>query len=104
MSVGFGFSIGDFIKAIKLVSIVVDALRNNDDAGKQYHKLDSSYLVFKKRCCRSRLWSRDYLSNFIDFPCFLPLHPNETSRRPPNGFNVINSDLDLHFRIRWEQC
>jgi hypothetical protein len=39
MSVGFGFSAGDFITAIELVGTVVDALRPSGNAGAEYREL-----------------------------------------------------------------
>ena len=39
MSVGFGFSVGDFFAAISLVGTVIDALREAGDASKQFHGL-----------------------------------------------------------------
>ena len=39
MSVGFGFSVGDFINATKLVSTVIDSLRENGEAGKEFREL-----------------------------------------------------------------
>jgi hypothetical protein len=39
MSVGFGFSAGDFIAAIELVGTVVDALRSSGHAGAEYREL-----------------------------------------------------------------
>ncbi|KAF8853763.1 hypothetical protein BDZ45DRAFT_598034 [Acephala macrosclerotiorum] len=39
MSVGFGFSVGDFIAAIELVGTVVDALRTSGQAGSDYREL-----------------------------------------------------------------
>jgi histidinol dehydrogenase len=39
MSVGFGFSVGDFIAAIELVGNIVDALRESGEAGKRYREL-----------------------------------------------------------------
>jgi histidinol dehydrogenase len=39
MSVGFGFSVGDFIAALELVATVVDALRESGEASKQYRGL-----------------------------------------------------------------
>jgi hypothetical protein len=39
MSVGFGFSTGDFIAAIELVGIVIDALRESGDASTEYREL-----------------------------------------------------------------
>jgi hypothetical protein len=44
MSVGFGFSAGDFIAAIELVGTVVDALRSNGSAGAEYRELVSQLL------------------------------------------------------------
>jgi hypothetical protein len=39
MSVGFGFSVGDFIAAIELVGTVIDALRSSGAAGSEYREL-----------------------------------------------------------------
>ncbi|KAH7348566.1 hypothetical protein BKA65DRAFT_500844 [Rhexocercosporidium sp. MPI-PUGE-AT-0058] len=41
MSVGFGFSAGDFIAALTLVSNVVDALRDSGDSSTEYRELIS---------------------------------------------------------------
>ncbi|PVH82988.1 hypothetical protein DL98DRAFT_570192 [Cadophora sp. DSE1049] len=39
MSVGFGFSVGDFIAAIDLIGKVIDALRSSSEAGSEYREL-----------------------------------------------------------------
>jgi len=39
MSVGFGFSVGDFIAAIELVGTVIDALRSCSTASLEYREL-----------------------------------------------------------------
>ena len=39
MSVGFGFSVGDFIAALELVATVVDALRESGEASNRYREL-----------------------------------------------------------------
>ena len=39
MSVGFGFSIGDFIAALELVGTVIDALRESGQASTEYQEL-----------------------------------------------------------------
>jgi hypothetical protein len=39
MSVGFGFSVGDFIAALELVADVIDALRESGEASKRYREL-----------------------------------------------------------------
>ncbi len=39
MAVGFGFSAGDFIAALKLVSTVIDAVRDSGEAGNAYREL-----------------------------------------------------------------
>ena len=39
MSIGFGFSAGDFIAAINLVSTVIDALRESGDSTSEYCEL-----------------------------------------------------------------
>lgn len=41
MSVGFGFSAGDFIAALNLVHTVVDALRSSGDSSTEYRELIS---------------------------------------------------------------
>jgi hypothetical protein len=44
MSVGFGFSAGDFIAVIELVGTVVDALRSSGNAAAEYRELVSQLL------------------------------------------------------------
>jgi hypothetical protein len=44
MSVGFGFSVGDFITAIELVGTVIDALRSSSTASLEYRELISQLL------------------------------------------------------------
>ena len=39
MSEGFGFSVGDFVAALELVSTVIDALRENGEAGNEIREL-----------------------------------------------------------------
>jgi hypothetical protein len=39
MSVGFGFSAGDFIAALQLVGTVIDALRDSEDSSAEYRSL-----------------------------------------------------------------
>ena len=39
MSVGFGFSAGDFIAALELVTTVVNALRESGDSSTEYQSL-----------------------------------------------------------------
>lgn len=39
MSVGFGFSVGDFVAAIKLVGTVINALQRSGSAAKEYREL-----------------------------------------------------------------
>ena len=39
MSVGFGFSVGDFISALHLVGTVIDALRDSGGAGPEFREL-----------------------------------------------------------------
>jgi Fungal N-terminal domain of STAND proteins len=39
MPVGFGFSAGDFVAALKLVGTVIDALRDSGEAGTAYREL-----------------------------------------------------------------
>lgn len=41
MSVGFGFSAGDFIAAVNLVQTVIDALRDSGDSSCEYRSLIS---------------------------------------------------------------
>ena len=44
MSVGFGFSVGDFISAIELVGTVIDALRSSGSVSTEYRELVSQLL------------------------------------------------------------
>ena len=44
MSIGFGFSVGDFIAAIELVNTVIDALRSSGNAGSEYRELVSQLI------------------------------------------------------------
>ncbi|KAK3316799.1 hypothetical protein B0H66DRAFT_562214 [Apodospora peruviana] len=39
MSVGFGFSAGDFIAGLELVATIIDALRESGDSGRRYREL-----------------------------------------------------------------
>jgi hypothetical protein len=39
MSIGFGFSVGDFLAALKLVGTVIDALRESSNSGSVYREL-----------------------------------------------------------------
>ena len=55
MPVGFGFSAGDFIAALKLVGIVTDALRDSGEASSEYrellrelHSLETALLLVKR--------------------------------------------------------
>jgi hypothetical protein len=41
MSVGFGFSVGDFIAGLELVATVIDALRESGDSSRRYRELIS---------------------------------------------------------------
>ena len=43
MSVGFGFSAGDFIAALELVGTVINALREAGGAGAQYRELINNF-------------------------------------------------------------
>lgn len=47
MSVGFGFSAGDFIAALNLVGTVIDALRDSGEAGSQYRELVRQLLTLE---------------------------------------------------------
>jgi hypothetical protein len=47
MSVGFGFSTGDFIAALQLVSTVIDALRDSGDSSTEYRALISQLLTLE---------------------------------------------------------
>jgi hypothetical protein len=44
MSVGFGFSTGDFIAAIELVGTAIDALCLSNHAGSEYGEFISQFL------------------------------------------------------------
>ena len=55
MSVGFGFSVRDFLAALELVSTVIDALRDSGEAGNEYcellrqlHSLETALIQVKR--------------------------------------------------------
>lgn len=52
MSVGFGFSAGDFIAAIELVSTVVGALRESGDSSTEYQALISQLYTLETALLR----------------------------------------------------
>jgi hypothetical protein len=52
MSVGFGFSVGDFISAIELVGTVIDALRSSGSASTEYRELVSQLLSLQTALLR----------------------------------------------------
>jgi hypothetical protein len=52
MSVGFGFSAGDFIAAIELVATVIDALRDSGDASTEYRELVSQLYTLETALLR----------------------------------------------------
>jgi hypothetical protein len=47
MSVGFGFSAGDFIAALDLVATVIDALRDSGQSSTEYRELISQLLTLQ---------------------------------------------------------
>ena len=51
MSVGFGFSVGDFIAALELVNDVIDALREANGAGAQFRELVGELNTLKTALC-----------------------------------------------------
>lgn len=52
MSVGFGFSTGDFIAAVELVSTVVGALRESGDSSTEYQTLISQLYTLETALLR----------------------------------------------------
>jgi hypothetical protein len=52
MSVGFGFSVGDFIAAIELVGTVIDALRESGSSSSEYGALISQLYTLKSALLR----------------------------------------------------
>jgi prephenate dehydratase len=52
MSVGFGFSAGDFIAAANLVQIVIDALRDSGDSSTEYRSLISQLYTLENALFR----------------------------------------------------
>jgi hypothetical protein len=47
MSVGFGFSAGDFIAALELVATVIGALRDSGESSAEYRELISQLFTLK---------------------------------------------------------
>ena len=52
MSVGFGFSVGDFISALNLVGTVIDSLRTSGSSSTQYRSLISELYVLEDTLIR----------------------------------------------------
>lgn len=52
MSVGFGFSVGDFLAALKLVGTVIDALRESSNSGSAYRELLSELYALEMALLR----------------------------------------------------
>ena len=52
MSVGFGFSAGDFISALELVSTIVDALRSSGSSSTEYRALISQLYTLETALLR----------------------------------------------------
>ena len=61
MSVGFGFSVGDFLAALELVSTVIDALRDNGEVANEHRELLRQLYSFETALIHvKRLDSDDY--------------------------------------------
>ena len=52
MSVGFGFSVGDFVGALSLVGTVIDSLRTSGSSSTQYRSLISELYVLEDALIR----------------------------------------------------
>ncbi len=52
MSVGFGFSAGDFVQALELVGTVIDALRESGGAGPEYRELVQELYILESALLR----------------------------------------------------
>ncbi|KAK3385732.1 hypothetical protein B0H63DRAFT_449745 [Podospora didyma] len=52
MSVGFGFSVGDFLAALQLVGVVIDALRESSDSKAKFHELLSELYALETALLR----------------------------------------------------
>ena len=63
MSVAFGFSAGDFIAALNLVSTVVDALRDSGDASLEYRELVRELYTFEQALFRVKRIELDESQN-----------------------------------------
>jgi hypothetical protein len=63
MSVGFGFSAGDFIAAIELVSTVVKALRESGDSSTEYQTLVSQLYTLENALLRVKQLELDDIQN-----------------------------------------
>lgn len=59
MSVGFGFSAGDFIAAISLVSTVIDALRDSGDSSSEYRALIAQLYTLETALLRVKQFDLD---------------------------------------------
>lgn len=52
MSVGFGFSVGDFLAALNLVGTVIDSLRSSGKSGSQYRSLITELYIVEDALIR----------------------------------------------------
>lgn len=59
MSVGFGFSAGDFIAALNLVSTIVDALRDSGESSTEYRKIISQLFTLETALISAKLIELD---------------------------------------------
>jgi len=59
MSVGFGFSVGDFIAALQLVSTIINALRDSSESSTEYIALLSQLLTLETALLRVKRLEAD---------------------------------------------
>jgi hypothetical protein len=59
MSIGFGFSVGDFISAVELVGTVIDALRSSSSASTEYRELISQLLSLESALLQVKIESEE---------------------------------------------
>jgi hypothetical protein len=63
MSVGFGFSVGDFLAALSLVSTVIDSLRSSGGSSTQYRALISELYTLEDALIRVKRVDLDESQN-----------------------------------------
>lgn len=117
MPVRFGFSAGDFIAALQLVSIVIDALRDSSDSSTEYRALISQLLILETALLKVKRLNMDeeqhaevvalrqaacQCQNTID--TFLEKIKKYQPSLRAEGSGSGSGVRDMWFKIKWALC